>query len=118
MARESSTIIGQGTFVRGRVNGSGDLEIGGHIEGDVTVTGDVLVETTGLVASPITARRIVVRGAVRGDLTADEAILIESGARVVGDLKAPRIGIAQGGLVRGHVQTAGAGAARGRTAAA
>jgi cytoskeletal protein CcmA (bactofilin family) len=112
------TVVGAGTFVRGRVNGAGDLEIAGRIEGDVNVTGEVVVESTGLVAASIAARRIVVRGAVKGDLVAEESVLLESGARVVGDLRAPRIAIAPGGLARGHVQTAAAGAARPRSASA
>lgn len=109
-----TTLIGAGTFVRGRVTGTGDLEIAGRIEGEVSCTGDVTVESSGLVGAGITARRIVVRGAVKGDLVAEDAVLLEAGARVVGDLRAPRIAIAPGGLVRGHVQTGGAGAARPR----
>jgi len=112
------TVIGRGTSVRGRVSGNGDLEIGGFVDGDVAVSGEVLVEATGLVGAGITARRIVVRGAVRGDLVAEEAVILEATARVVGDLRAPRVAIAQGGLVRGHVQTGAAGAARPRTAQA
>lgn len=111
-----TTVIGRATFVRGRVNGSGDLEIAGRVEGDVTCTGEVTVESSGLVAANVSARRIVVRGAVRGDLVADEALVLEGGARVVGDLRAPRIAIAPGGLVRGHVQTGVAGAAKPRAA--
>jgi hypothetical protein len=34
-------------------------------------------------------------------------VLVERGARVVGDLLAPRIGIADGAVVRGHVKTEG-----------
>lgn len=111
-----TTLIGAGTFVRGRVTGTGDLEIAGRIEGEVSCTGDVTVESSGLVGAGISARRIVVRGAVKGDLVAEDAVLLEAGARVVGDLRAPRIAIAPGGLVRGHVQTGGAGAARPRAA--
>lgn len=111
------TVIGRATFVRGRVNGNGDLEIAGRVEGDVTVSGEVVVEASGLVAANVSARRIVVRGAVKGDLVAEEAVVLEAGARVVGDLRAPRIGIAAGGLVRGNVQTGGAGPARPRAAA-
>ena len=114
----TSTIIGQGTFVRGRVSGSGDLEIAGHVEGDVSCSGEVVVEAGGLVAANISAARIVVRGAVRGDLVAGESLVIESAGRVVGDLRAPRIAIVQGGLVRGHVQTASASGARPRVVAA
>lgn len=113
-----ATVIGSGTFVRGRVTGAGDLEISGRIEGEIDCAGDVLVEQSGLVGANISARRIVVRGAVKGDLVAEESLVLEGGARVVGDLRAPRIAIAPGGLVRGHVQTGNAGASKPRSAAA
>jgi cytoskeletal protein CcmA (bactofilin family) len=112
------TVIGRATFVRGRLAGSGDIEIAGRVEGDVACDGEVTVEASGLVAANISARRIVVRGAVKGDLVAEDALVIEAGAKVVGDLRAPRIAIAQGGLVRGHVQTGAAGAARPRAQSA
>jgi cytoskeletal protein CcmA (bactofilin family) len=118
MANEVSTLIGRSTFVRGRINGSGDLEIAGRVEGDVSCVGEVVVDASGLVAANVSATRIVVRGAVKGDLAAEEAIVIEATARIVGDLRAPRIAIAQGALVRGHVQTGAAGAARPRAAQA
>jgi cytoskeletal protein CcmA (bactofilin family) len=113
-----TTVIGRASFVHGRVSGSGELEIAGRVEGSVTIAGEVTVESSGLVAANISAKRIVVRGAVKGDLTADDARVVESGARVVGDLRAPRIAIAPGGLVRGHVQTGAAGAAKPRAASA
>ena len=106
------TVIGRGARVRGRLNGSGDLEIQGHVDGDVTVDGEVTVDTHGLVGASLSGRRLVVRGAVKGDLSADESISLESGARVVGDVKAPRVAIAPGALVRGYVQTAGIEGAR------
>jgi cytoskeletal protein CcmA (bactofilin family) len=114
----ATSVIGSSAFVRGRITGTGDLEIAGRVEGEVTCSGDVLVESGGLVAASISARRIVVRGAVKGDLTAEDAVVLEAGARVVGDLRAPRIAIAPGGLVRGHVQTGAAGAARPRSTSA
>ncbi|MBX3190670.1 MAG: polymer-forming cytoskeletal protein [Labilithrix sp.] len=110
--------MGRGTQIRGRVTGTGDLEIAGRVDGDVACSGEVTVESGGLVGAGISARRIVVRGAVKGDLVAEEALVLEQGARVVGDLKAPRIAIAPGGLVRGHVQTGAAGASRPRAVAA
>lgn len=115
---DERTIIGQSTFVRGNVSGSGDLTIEGRVEGDVSATGEVVIEATGLVAANVSAARIVVRGAVKGDLVAEDSLAIAQGARVVGDLRAPRISIAQGGLVRGHVQTGAAGAVRPRASSA
>jgi cytoskeletal protein CcmA (bactofilin family) len=116
------TVIGRTTRVRGRVTGAVDLEVQGFVEGEILVGGDVTVDTQGIVGAGIRGRRLVVRGAVKGDLVGDESILLESGARVVGDLRAPRVAIAPGALVRGYVQTdqadaPGARAARAQPAA-
>lgn len=116
---EDVTVIGQGSKVTGRITGEGSLEILGHVEGEVEVTGEVTVGDEGLVGSNVAARRIVVRGAVRGDLSASESIALAAGARVVGDLRAPRITVTAGALIRGNVQTAeaGSGSARSQSAA-
>jgi len=105
----NTTVIGRDTRIRARVTGASDVEVQGHLEGELTVTGEVRVETTATIAADIRAKRIVVRGAVRGDLNADEAILLEDGAKVVGDVRAPRVAIAPGGLVKGYVETGHAG---------
>jgi cytoskeletal protein CcmA (bactofilin family) len=110
------TVIGRTTRVRGRVTGSVDLEVQGFVEGEIAVGGDVTVDSPGIVGAGIRGRRLIVRGAVKGDLVGDESIRLESGARVVGDVRAPRVAIAQGALVRGYVQTADADAAAPRTA--
>jgi cytoskeletal protein CcmA (bactofilin family) len=113
----SVTVIGRGAHVTGRVTGAVDLEIHGRVDGDIAIGGEATIEAEGLVASNVSARRLVVRGAIKGDLTAEEAIVLENGARVVGDIRAPRIAIAKGALVRGHVQTGEAVAASPRARA-
>ncbi len=112
------TVIGRTTRVRGRVTGSVDLEVQGFVEGEITVGGDVTVDSQGIVGAGIRGRRLIVRGAVKGDLIGDESILLESGARVLGDVRAPRVAIASGALVRGYVQTGDADASGTRAARA
>jgi cytoskeletal protein CcmA (bactofilin family) len=99
------TVIGRGVRIRGRVTGDADLTIEGHVEGEIEVSGEVTIEAGGLVGANVNARVIIVRGAVRGDLTAEDLVRLEDGARVIGDLRAPRIAITKGGLVKGLVQT-------------
>lgn len=103
----SQSVIGRGSVVRGNVRGEGSLEILGRLEGDVSVTGDVVVGESGAVRGDVSGNRISVHGAVQGALRGREAVLIERGGKVIGDLTAPRIGIAGGALVRGNVQTEG-----------
>jgi cytoskeletal protein CcmA (bactofilin family) len=100
-----SSIIGAGTTVRGSVEGEGALEILGHVEGDVTMSGDVSIGEGASVLGNVSGARLTVQGAVKGDLRGTDAVVLESGARVVGDLSAPRIGIGAGALVRGNVRT-------------
>jgi cytoskeletal protein CcmA (bactofilin family) len=99
------TIIGRATRVRGRITGPADLEVQGFVEGDIAVGGDVTIDVAGMVGAGVQGQKIVVRGAVKGDLVGSEAVLLEDGARVVGDVRAPRVAIAPGALVRGYVQT-------------
>jgi len=101
----SVTVIGRTTRIHGRVTGAVDLEVQGYVEGEIAVGGDVTVDTQGLVGASVRGRNLLVRGAVRGDLVGDESVLLEAGARVVGDVRAPRVAIAPGALLRGYVQT-------------
>ncbi len=118
MANNGATVIGRETRIRARVSGGQDFEIHGHLEGELTVGGDVQIEQTATIAADVRARRIVVRGAVKGDLSAEESVLLEEGARVVGDVRAPRVAIGVGALVRGYVETGKAGEAPRKAASA
>jgi cytoskeletal protein CcmA (bactofilin family) len=99
------TVVGQTMFLKGSIRGDGDLEIHGRIEGDVEVGGEVTIAEGALVKADIAARRIVVRGAVAGNLTGEDGVRLEDGARVVGDVKGATIGIVEGALLRGNIET-------------
>jgi cytoskeletal protein CcmA (bactofilin family) len=105
------SVIGRTTRVHGRVTGAVDLEVQGFVEGEIAVGGDVTVDVHGMVGAGVRGRRLVVRGAVRGDLVGEEAVSLEDGARVVGDIRAPRVAIGPGALVRGFVETGDANGA-------
>ncbi len=105
------SIIGKTTRIRGRVTGPVDLEVHGLVDGEIAVDGDVTIDAQGMVGASVHGRRLIVRGAVKGDLVGGEAVVLEDGARVVGDVRAPRVAIATGALVRGFVETGEGGAA-------
>src|ERR1019366_6886616 len=109
-------VLGRSTHVRGRITGAASVEIAGRVDGEVDVTGDVVIETSGLIGANVSGRRVVVRGAVKGDLIGAESVTLEDGAKVVGDVRAPRIAISQGALLRGFVQTSNGGTAPRATA--
>jgi len=99
------SVIGRTTRIHGRITGEVDLDVQGFVDGEIAVGGDVTIDAHGMVGGGVRGRRLVVRGAVKGDLHGEEAIALEDGARVVGDVRAPRVAIAPGALVRGFVET-------------
>jgi cytoskeletal protein CcmA (bactofilin family) len=101
----SVTVIGRTARVRGRLSGDGDIQVEGQVIGEIVTTGNVTIDAHGIVGANVRGKRLVVRGAVQGDLLGDEAVVLENGARVVGDVRAPRVAIAHGALMRGEVQT-------------
>lgn len=103
----SPSTISATTVIRGNVGGDGSLEILGRVEGNVTMTGQVIVAADAAVRGNVSATEIQVTGSVAGNLTASDVLMLNSGARVVGDLAGARIGIAEGALVRGLVRTEG-----------
>jgi cytoskeletal protein CcmA (bactofilin family) len=110
------TTIGKATHVRGRLTGGAtDLEVRGFVEGEIVVGGDVTIDANAMVGAGVQGKKLVVRGAVKGDLVGHEAVFLEEGARVVGDVRAPRVAIAPGALVRGYVETGQNGSAPART---
>jgi cytoskeletal protein CcmA (bactofilin family) len=113
------TTIGKATHVRGRVTGGAtDLEVRGFVEGEIVVGGDVTIDANAMVGAGVQGKRLVVRGAVKGDLVGQESVFLEEGARVVGDVRAPRVAIAPGALVRGYVETGQNGATPARASRA
>lgn len=58
---------------------------------------------TALIAD-ISAKAVVVNGAVVGNVTASEVVEIEATGSVTGDIKAPRLAIADGGYFHGRVE--------------
>ncbi|MBN2196916.1 MAG: polymer-forming cytoskeletal protein [Polyangiaceae bacterium] len=107
-----TSIIGRATTIRGHVRGTGAIRVDGRVEGDVSTDGDVEVGPEAQIRGSVSGATLRVAGAVAGDLTGGVAVLLENGARVVGDLSAPRIGVTEGALVRGNVETGPSDGAR------
>ena len=102
-----ASVIGRTSVVRGNVRGHGSLEIQGRVEGEVSVSGELVLSETAGVRGNLSGTSITVAGQVQGDVRGTESVIIEAGAKVIGDLFAPRIGVAAGALVKGTVRTDG-----------
>lgn len=99
---EGST-IGAGLSYRGEVSGEGDFHVTGKFEGDINVTGRVLVADGAQVDANINARAIVIGGTVRGNLSASTRVEILPTGVLTGTLKTGSFSAADGASVKGEV---------------
>ncbi|MGZ3418248.1 MAG: bactofilin family protein [Polyangiales bacterium] len=99
----TSSVIAESAQIVGRVTGDGDLDVRGRIEGEVAITGDLVLGEGATIRGSVSGTRVTIRGAVLGDISATEAIVLEASARVLGNLRAARIGIALGAQIRGEL---------------
>jgi cytoskeletal protein CcmA (bactofilin family) len=103
-AHEAPCIIGPRITVRGTLLGDEDVVVHGRIEGNISLTAHLIVAEAALVAADIEADTVDIRGQVEGDVVAVEGITLREGARVVGNLRAPRVEIADGAQFKGSVE--------------
>ena len=102
-ARGERTAVGAGLSFRGELSGEGDFHIAGRFEGEINVTGRVLVGEGADVDANINARAIVVGGTVRGNLSAATRVEILPTGVLTGTLKTGSFSAADGAEVKGEI---------------
>jgi cytoskeletal protein CcmA (bactofilin family) len=98
----STTIIGQGTRIKGEITAESGLRLDGAFEGTMVVAETLTVGETGEVIGEISVKNASLGGKVRGNLTATEAVVLEARAELHGDLRTKRLVINEGAILNGH----------------
>lgn len=99
----ANTIIGSSIVIDGEISGDEDLVIRGTVKGKVTLKENLHVENSGVVEADIQTATVTVSGQVTGNILADDKVELKSDGRMVGDIKAPRILIADGASFKGNI---------------
>jgi len=87
-----TTLIAEGTVIRGDVEFVGGLHLDGRIEGAISADGADAVLTLsdkGRVTGEIRTSNAVINGMVQGDIVITERLELASGARIEGSSPAP-----------------------------
>jgi cytoskeletal protein CcmA (bactofilin family) len=101
--KESATIIGPLTKIRGEVSGTENLLVDGEIEGIIRLEGGTLtVRAEGHVRATVIAQDVIVLGRVDGEIRASGLLHLRGTAIVQGDVFAARLSIEDGATLRGH----------------
>jgi len=98
-----NSTIGEGSMFEGKFYISGSLQIDGRFEGEIQTRDQLIVGETGKVKTDIFAKRVIVGGTVIGNIEAGEEVTLLSTGRVLGNIRAPRVNIAEGVVVKGEI---------------
>ena len=101
---ESTSVLGRGARVRGRVSGDGDLRVEGQIEGGVTLSGELAIDETGSVTGDIDAASVTIAGVLLGNVVAHGAVMIRAGARVEGNMGGAEVSLDEGASFVGRIE--------------
>ncbi len=99
----ANTIIGSSIVIDGEISGDEDLVIQGTVKGKISLKESLYVEGSGVVEADIEVQNVDVAGRVTGNIAATDKVELKSDCRVVGDIRAPRILIADGASFKGNV---------------
>ncbi len=97
--------IGSSMHIEGELTGREDLVIDGSVDGKILVTGHQLtIGQNGRVTAEIhDASTVVVEGRLVGNISAENKIEIGSTGSILGDIRAPRVILADGARFNGRV---------------
>ena len=99
----ANTVIGSSIMIDGEISGDEDLVIQGTVKGKIAVKESLFVESSGIVEADIETQNVEIAGKVTGNILASDKVELKTDCRVVGDIKAPRILIADGASFKGNV---------------
>ena len=98
-----TTFIAPNILIEGTISGSEPVVVEGTIRGNVNLSGDLLLGTKARVEATLHARNVIIEGKLTGDVSADEKVELVATATVDGNIRAPKIVVAEGAKFRGNV---------------
>lgn len=99
----NGTFLGPNVTIDGTVSGSEPVLIEGTVRGKINLTGDLRIGTKARVDATVHAKNVTVEGRLNGDVSADDRVELVASATVDGNIKAPKIVVAEGAKFRGSV---------------
>lgn len=97
-----TTMLGQGSDFQGSLSAEGSARVDGNVDGNVKVTGTLIVGSTGRISGNVEAEAAVIGGEVLGDVIAPEKAELTATAKVLGDVSTKVIVIDEHAVFQGR----------------
>lgn len=96
--------IGQSVQIKGELSGNEDLTIEGRVDGKIVLKDhNLTIGANGRITAEICAKTVVVIGQVSGNITATDRVEVAETGVVRGDIRAPRVSLADGARFKGSI---------------
>lgn len=96
--------IGQSVQIKGELAGNEDLTIEGMVDGKISLKDhNLTIGANGRITAEIHAKTVMIIGQVIGNITADDKVQLAETGSVQGDIRAPRVAIADGARFKGSI---------------
>jgi cytoskeletal protein CcmA (bactofilin family) len=106
-AAPARTYVAPGSHIDGSIAGEAEVLVDGSLTGNVELKGRFVLGRRGRIEADVVAQSVQVSGHVKGDIRASEKIEVLSSGSVEGDLTAPLVSIAEGGICNGRIEMSG-----------
>lgn len=103
VTRQDKTVIGGSISIDGEIEADDPLVVHGRVTGRVQTAAELSVEAGAEVEAEVAAEAVLVSGALTGPAEAKNRVEITPEGRMTGDIRAPRILIADGAHYKGNV---------------
>jgi len=102
----SETLIGADVSIKGELSFEGSMRVEGKIEGKIATKGKLALGKGAQITADVSVGQVSVEGTFKGNVTATERIELTSSAHVLGDIRAPKLVIAEGATFVGNCHVA------------
>lgn len=91
------------TILEGKLTSSGDVVIFGNFSGELSASGEIVIEDGAEINAKVVGGTVRIAGQVEGTMKAEKRLEVTTTGRMFGDIETPVLSVAQGAFVEGQL---------------
>ena len=99
----ANTVIGSSITIEGEITSDEAVVVQGAVKGKLTSQQAVFVENSASIEADVEAEAVEISGVFTGNIDAKARVELKAEGKMIGDVRSPRILIADGALFKGSI---------------
>jgi len=95
------TLVGRNCEIRGNLFSKGTIRIDGKVEGKIISNDGIIVGESATIKGDLEGKYVIIAGEITGDVVAQSKLEILHSGKLFGDIKTPRVVMAEGVIFEG-----------------